>query len=544
MRSLTLATVLTASCMWMACDSGSLENDNMGDPSGFAIEQEPTDEPTDEPADSPSTTDPGTQPNTGQPGDTTPPPAEPPVENTGLSCKDIYGEIEGCYNAYYNCAAACQDQGCADSCEEVYWGCFDEKVALGSTQGQTLFNSVRACEDQNYQTCYDKGGVVYNACAEKCSDDACTKTCAEEANDTLKGCMAEACTNEFEQCGLTVEAPPADDTPQTPQNPADPQESGLTCKGIYESVTACYGTYSDCASNCQDQACADTCEETYWGCFDGKVADGSDQAQVDFKALRACEEEHYQGCYDKGGELYESCAATCTDDDCTQDCGEQASAILKDCMVTACQAEFDTCAVFDENAPTQNGNGNDNGADPNNPGGDLGCSELYTCEDACKGNQDCGQSCYDSGSQAAQSQWTSLIQCGQQFCDGQVADAEGYKQCLQAMCSQEYGSCFSGNNGGGNNPPDGGNGGGAQATCGDSLTCVKDCYQASNSEQSFYACVDVCYANMNDQATQLMDSLASCTDAQCYNVPGSIDNYFKCQQDFCPNQYNACMSQN
>jgi hypothetical protein len=48
---------------------------------------------------------------------------------------------------------------------------------------------------------------------------------------------------------------------------------------------------------------------------------------------------------------------------------------------------------------------------------------------------------------------------------------------------------------------------------------------------------------MNSAALGLMDALKGCADFQCYDVPGSIANYYQCIQDFCPAQYSTCMSQ-
>ena len=169
MRALTLTVLLASCCLVTACDSGTTEAEEKG----FAIDPEFSSDPTD-PANPPANTDPATEPGNNNPGNdqpgTTPPPADTPSD-TGLSCQEIYAEVGTCYQAYYDCASPCQDQACADACEETYWGCFDAKVAEGSTQGQSEFNSGRAGEDQNYQACYAKGGVVYNECAEQCSDD-------------------------------------------------------------------------------------------------------------------------------------------------------------------------------------------------------------------------------------------------------------------------------------------------------------------------------------------------------------------------------------
>ena len=47
---------------------------------------------------------------------------------------------------------------------------------------------------------------------------------------------------------------------------------------------------------------------------------------------------------------------------------------------------------------------------------------------------------------------------------------------------------------------------------------------------------------MSPTAQGLMDALVQCTNFECANVPGSFENYLKCQKDFCPGQYSACMN--
>ena len=533
MRFPLLMALLSAFYIFPGCDS------EMGEPpqehQGFAIDEDLSGSPstTPESTGSAPSTRPGNEPP--ENGSQNPPPA-----NDGLTCEEIYAGVAGCYENYQACASPCQDQGCADSCEETYWNCLDGEVSKGSPAGQSAFNSVRACEDQNYQACYDKGGLVFDSCSEACGDDACAKACAEQATQVLATCMEDACANEFVQCGLLDEAATPEPAPETPPEAPveDPSAApqGTACKGIYEAVGACYETYYNCASPCEDQACADACEATYWDCFDGEVAKGSVNAQAEFNALRTCEDEHYQACYDDGGVVFNECAEACNNDDCTQACAQEANDILTNCMLSNCQDEFSACGVFDDATP------DDGNTLPDDAGSGLTCSELYACEDACNGNQNCGQACYDSGSNEAKSEWTNLIQCGQVFCNGQVADAAGYKMCLQQMCSPEYGTCFGPNAGGGNGggaPPQGGGTG----TCGEGLDCIKTCYATAESEQAFYGCVDACYGAMDATAHSLIDALASCADVQCANVPGSIENYFQCQQDFCSNQYNACMSQ-
>ena len=39
-----------------------------------------------------------------------------------------------------------------------------------------------------------------------------------------------------------------------------------------------------------------------------------------------------------------------------------------------------------------------------------------------------------------------------------------------------------------------------------------------------------------------MAELISCVNVECRDVPGSPDNYFRCHRDFCPVEYDACLS--
>jgi len=66
-------------------------------------------------------------------------------------------------------------------------------------------------------------------------------------------------------------------------------ETGLNCSALYDAVSACYSTYSQCAGACQDDACVKQCETTFGACYDAKVAAGSPTGQQEFNALRACE---------------------------------------------------------------------------------------------------------------------------------------------------------------------------------------------------------------------------------------------------------------
>ena len=360
----------------------------------------------------------------------------------------------------------------------------------------------------------------------------------------LMGCGSPAGT--YGYSGPEGSELPTGDTAPSGEAGQSDTAAGASCLEIYNAVSVCYSSYYECAGACEDQTCADACQVTYTGCYDAELAQGSGAGQSEFEALRACEEEVYQGCYDQGLELYNPCAEACSDDACLQQCGAQANDALQGCMVEACYGEYSTCGVATE--PEEAGNGSSGntgsgsdtgGSNSESPPSNLSCSQLYECEDACNGNQSCGQDCYDRATGQARGEWTSLIQCGQQMCDGQVVDAAEYRDCLARSCVAEYNVCFGGGStsGGGTNP--GGSTGGT--TCGEGYSCVQGCYANSTDETSFYSCVDGCYDVMSSQGTALMNSLVACSNVQCVNVPGSVENYYRCQQDFCPEEYGACV---
>ena len=52
----------------------------------------------------------------------------------------------------------------------------------------------------------------------------------------------------------------------------------------------------------------------------------------------------------------------------------------------------------------------------------------------------------DRGTEAAKTQWTDLVSCGNASCsnDPDVLDANSYRACLQAQCGSRYNTCFGG----------------------------------------------------------------------------------------------------
>jgi len=186
-----------------------------------------------------------------------------------------------------------------------------------------------------------------------------------------------------------------------------------------------------------------------------------------------------------------------------------------------------------------NGGSNNGGTKPPAKPAGLNCGDLYTCEDNCEGKQSCGQLCYDSASPQAKSQWTELIKCGQQSCDGQVPDAAAYKKCLAQMCADKYDTCFSADGGTGNTGSFGPTPGG----CAEGYECVKTCFLSAKDEFSFFGCVDDCYMEASTESETLLKELEYCSDQKCADIITSVQDLFQCQESQCAAQYNACMNQ-
>lgn len=317
-------------------------------------------------------------------------------------------------------------------------------------------------------------------------------------------------------------------------NTGSGEGTGWTCLDIYNGVMECGATYDTCAGPCTDQACVDNCYAVFTSCSENQKLQGSPQGQASFASIQQCEETHYQGCYEQGGVTYGECSGACTTEACTAGCETDATDILVVCMDQACMQSYLACGI-----PMDSSGGGGEGSGGSTPAANgASCSELYACEDACNGNETCGQGCFDSGTDQAQSQWTNLILCGNQQCEGYASNADEYKSCLSQACASDYGQCF-----GNTEVPGGGGGGGGivAGSCGHAYTCIQDCYSSAPDEIAFYGCIDGCYAQMTPGAIATMDSLTACTDLACADPSSTLDQFYQCHQSACPGQYSACM---
>ena len=358
----------------------------------------------------------------------------------------------------------------------------------------------------------------------------------------LCGLLLVSCAEEIAVTEpLVVETIRTDTTPG--QNDRGEEFSAIgdeaSCSAIYEAVGRCSESFVECQRACVTDSCESDCQTTFEGCAASEVNQGSADGQRGFEAVYECERSAYASCYEQGGDRYDACSQSCGDDACRETCSETATQLLRSCMSTQCESAYLACglplvaAPSDSNGPTNPGNP---AQPPQTGGSDQSCEALYVCEDACRGDRNCGQTCYDQASESARQQWTRLIECGQQLCDVEsVVDSASYRACLESRCNDRYQECF-GTTG---QPPV--SGGGTQA-CGDGYSCIRTCYDSASDEASFRSCVGTCTQSMTSQALALLDTLKACIDQQCMNVPGSVDNYYQCHRDFCPNEYNACLA--
>ncbi|MFN3198740.1 MAG: hypothetical protein ACE366_10075 [Bradymonadia bacterium] len=153
------------------------------------------------------------------------------------------------------------------------------------------------------------------------------------------------------------------------------------------------------------------------------------------------------------------------------------------------------------------GVGGEGGGEPPPPG-ELSCLEVVQCQEACGQNDEaCLVDCVEQGSQQAQSQYITAVQC----IEANNGD--------QAACQAEIQACVGG--GGGNPPP-----AGDDLSCSEMLTCFQGCGQNDQ------ACLQDCFQRSTPQAQQLYNSIAQCIEANGGN------------QEACQNEIQACFGDN
>jgi hypothetical protein len=140
-----------------------------------------------------------------------------------------------------------------------------------------------------------------------------------------------------------------DEQSDTASNDSDSpsgSDAGASCQEIYSGVSDCYYEYDVCASNCQNNQCYDECEDAYGICFENELSLGSEQGQAEFNSLRTCEQNLYPECYEDAIETWEACTDSCQDQQCVDECSEEANINYGDCMIGGCGDEYTTCGLI------------------------------------------------------------------------------------------------------------------------------------------------------------------------------------------------------
>ena len=318
--------------------------------------------------------------------------------------------------------------------------------------------------------------------------------------------------------------------------------TGLSCKEIYDAVSVCGSTYERCAAPRTEQACADGCYATLTTCIDGAVAQGSDLGQAQFDAIVACEETHFNTCYEEADGVFNSCAGLCR-------CGLPKQLRKPGQRNLAVLHEFRVFGIL-RSLRRQPG-----------PGGPrrLGYREWnrwrlglgrrrfrlgWRGGGRSSGRPACLWRTVRVRGQLQRESvlWPGVLRCGigpgedamecpdhlrESACNGNVSSAEQYKLCLQNDCTDLYNTCFGTSSfpvrreGAVEQPRDSG-------TCGSGYGCIQDCYSTAFDELDFFGCVEICYAQMSPASVAVMDNLTACTDVQCAGGGGSLEDYFQC----------------
>jgi len=153
------------------------------------------------------------------------------------------------------------------------------------------------------------------------------------------------------------------------------------------------------------------------------------------------------------------------------------------------------------------------------PPGDNSCKDMWVCYIECPtGDQACQQECLASGTQEAQGEWDTFIDCIDD--EGYFDCAEGDSDCLNeawSACNEEFTACAHGD-----------------FTCKEMSDCVDTCAPTDQ------VCIQVCLLNGSIEAQGTWDDMVTCLIEQC----GEQDDP-ECENDAfqgaCSSVYNACI---
>jgi len=184
---------------------------------------------------------------------------------------------------------------------------------------------------------------------------------------------------------------------------------------------SCDDVYS-CVYYCSSQSCINAC-----------IAQGTVVAQQRFSAMMVC--------------LSTADAGTCS-----SACSNPQSQACQSCLYSACGTEIVACiggSLPDGGPPPSDGGPPPSDGWPvvGDGGGSATCDQLLQCMYNCTTSA-CGQACYNTGSPAAQAQYTALANCIDTAlyttCTSACASPSSTTcdTCLNQACSQEIFACF------------------------------------------------------------------------------------------------------
>ncbi|MCB9506628.1 MAG: hypothetical protein H6697_03045 [Myxococcales bacterium] len=159
------------------------------------------------------------------------------------------------------------------------------------------------------------------------------------------------------------------------------------------------------------------------------------------------------------------------------------------------------------------------------------CADILTCVNTnqCQ-DQACLNTCLQTGTAEAQTQFTNVLACLQENCADATTNAE-FAACQQEYCQNELNIC-SGQEG----PPEPT----GTDTCEEVVSCMTTCLTAQTEEQ-FTACFNTCYGMGTDETSPAAAAGLQCVfAAPCVNDIASVDDFFTCFEDSCPDEWAAC----
>ncbi|MFT7580797.1 MAG: hypothetical protein ACI9MR_002471 [Myxococcota bacterium] len=209
------------------------------------------------------------------------------------------------------------------------------------------------------------------------SDGGCQNGCFDTATDAAES-QLNALFGCLEQCGNL-------------QGDAYTTCANQTCGG---EISACFPVGTGLQTCSEVYSCLIDCPADDQSCPQACFAQGTAQAQSQYDALQTCLNDQ---CGTLEGDAFQTCAQN------------------------QCGNPIDTCF------PSQTGN--------------ASCEGMTDCINACPADSStCGQTCFDTGTSTAQSQYNAIFACVEANCpDAAGAD---FQACLGGPCATQLSTCF------------------------------------------------------------------------------------------------------